>query len=109
MSKKSRQQDKGAIEIIEEGIHLLRLSPARPLAMYYIGSMPFILGLLYFWADMSRNAFAQEHCAAASFGLALLFIWMKCWHAMFASNIKALINSKSSTKRSLRQFHSSGW
>jgi hypothetical protein len=83
---------KGAIEIIEEAIHLLRLSPGSLLASYYTGSLPFTLGLLYFWADMSRNAYAVEYCAPVSLGLAMLFLWMKCWQAVFASRVKAQLS-----------------
>ncbi|MEW6267061.1 MAG: DUF4129 domain-containing protein [Thermodesulfobacteriota bacterium] len=79
--------DLGAIELAEETIHLLRLTPAGPLATYYLGSLPFILGLLYFWADMSRGAFAHEYAAPASLGLALLFIWMKFWQAVFCRRL----------------------
>lgn len=89
MNRKKGQEERGAIEIIEQALHILRLSPFSLLFSYYIGSLPFVLGLLYFWADMSRNAFAREHCAVASLGLAMLFIWMKCWHGVFARNIIA--------------------
>lgn len=92
MNQKRRQEGKGAIEIIEEAVHLLRLSPASLLASYYIGGLPFVLGLLYFWSDMSRNAFADKYCAAASFGLAMLFAWMKCWQAVFARQVRAQIS-----------------
>ncbi len=97
------KQEKGAIEIMEEAVHLLRLSPSNLLVSYYIGTLPFILGLLYFWADMSRNAFAVEYCAVASFGLALLFVWMKCWHAVFAQNVKARIGNEPGVQWSLRR------
>ncbi|MDY7037757.1 MAG: hypothetical protein SV375_16535, partial [Thermodesulfobacteriota bacterium] len=87
MERKSGQQGKGAIEILEEAVHLLRLSPASLLPVYYIGTLPFVLGFLYFFADMSRSAFADEYCASASLGLAMLFIWMKCWHTIFSRKI----------------------
>jgi hypothetical protein len=103
MSRKKVKREKGAIEIMEEAVHLLRLSPPHLLVSYYIGTLPFILGLLYFWADMSRNAFAAEYCAVASFGLALLFVWMKCWHAVFAQNIKSRISRESGVQWSLRR------
>lgn len=73
--------------IIEEAVHLLRLDPFKLLLPYYIGGIPFILGLLYFWSDMSKNPFAKDYCSAASLGLACLFIWMKCWHSVFAIKI----------------------
>ncbi len=90
MSKKTGQSKKSAIEIIEEAVHLLRISPVNLLSVYYAGSLPFILGLLYFWGDMSRNAFADEYCVPASLGIAVLFIWMKCWHSVFAVNALAM-------------------
>ncbi len=101
VNRKKRQKERGAIEIIEQAIHLLRLSPFSLLFSYYIGSLPFVLGLLYFWADMSRNAFASEYCAVASLGLAMLFIWMKCWHGIFAQNIIAHMAGEQTPHRSL--------
>lgn len=83
------KHSKSAIAVLEEAVHFLRLLPTTMLLSYYVGSLPFILGLLYFWADMSRSAFAKEHLAVASFGLALLFIWMKFWHAIFGRQIRA--------------------
>lgn len=93
--KGSRQPGKGALEITEEAVHLLRLSPASLFASYYIGTLPFILGLLYFWADMSRSAFAYRHCTEAAFGLSLLFLWMKCWHVVFARQVRARVTGES--------------
>lgn len=94
MNRNRHLRGRGAIEIIEEAVHLLRLSPASLLATYYIGSLPFILGLLLFWTDMSRSAFAGKHCGAASFGLAMLFVWMKCWQAVFALQLRANISGE---------------
>lgn len=93
MSRRKKKDDKGAIEVIEEAIHLLRLSPIHLLITYYTGTLPFILGLLYFWADMSRNAYAAKHCASASFALALSFLWMKCWHSVFCLHVRAQVSN----------------
>lgn len=81
--KNRRYHGKGALDIIEEAVHLVRSSPPAVFGLYYIGSLPFILALLYFWTDMIRNAFADRHCAEASLGLAFLFLWMKSWQAVF--------------------------
>jgi hypothetical protein len=59
------------------------------LASYFIGTLPFILGLLYFWADMSRNPYARQHVVEAALGVTLLFVWMKFWHAVFARQLRA--------------------
>ena len=74
---------KSAIELYEEAVYLLRSAPASALAAYYTGSLPFVLGFLFFWADMSQSAFAYDHCAPAALGLALLFSWMMYWQALF--------------------------
>ena len=78
---------KGAFEIIEETFHLLRGAPVGVLAAYYVGTLPFVLGILYFWADMSRSARAHEDVAKGAFALALLFIWMKAWHTVYARRL----------------------
>jgi len=83
-----RDREGGALDLVEEALHCLRRAPGL-LAPYYLGSLPFVLGFLYFWADMSRSAFAPGRCAAASLGLALLFVWMKAWHAAFAAGVRA--------------------
>ncbi len=70
---------------IEEGAHLLRAAPTRGWAFYALGTVPFVLGFLWFWADMSRNVNAADHVVEASLGLALLFVWMKAWQAAAAS------------------------
>lgn len=85
---KRHRAEKSAIALVEEAFHLLRRSSLVTLSCYYIGSMPFILALLYFWTDMSRSAYADERCAGAAFGLALLFVWMKSWQAVFAQRLK---------------------
>lgn len=84
---------KGALELIEEAIHLLRLAPGATLACYYTGTLPFVLAALFFWADMSRSPFAAQHLSGAALGLALLFIWMKFWQTVFASRLRAQISS----------------
>ncbi|MEK6697432.1 MAG: DUF4129 domain-containing protein [Nitrospirota bacterium] len=86
--KVQRRKGKPAVELIEEAVHLLRRSAGRLLTPYYAGSLPFLLGFLYFWADMSRGANAWQHGAGEAFFVSALFIWMKCWHTVFARRIR---------------------
>src|SRR5436853_5202116 len=88
---RTRQPAKPALELIEEAIHLLRGASASTLASYYLGALPFVLGLLYFWADMGRSPFADQHLAGATLGVAALFLWMKFWQSVFARNLRALM------------------
>src|SRR5882762_10211115 len=89
MNKAKRRAGRPAIEMIETSVHLLRSAPAGVLLSYYAGSVPFILSLLYFWADMSRGAFARERLIEASLTAAAVYLWMKCWQSVFASKLRA--------------------
>jgi len=95
LRKKSNFQNRTSIEIIEEAMHLLCRSPVEVHVTYLLGTVPFILGFLYFWSDMSQNAFASQYCAEFSWLLAILYIWMKCWQSIHASQLKAQITQLS--------------
>ena len=73
-------------------MHILRSRPGWLLSVYYLGAVPFVLGLLYFWADMSRSPIAGQHSAAAALGLAVLFVWMKVWQTIFARRVRTCIS-----------------
>lgn len=75
---------KSAIEVIEEAVWLLRGSPPLTYLVYSIGTVPFLLGLLYFWGDMSRSGTANVHAPEAALSMAVLYSWMKGWHSVYA-------------------------
>ena len=100
---KKSTQGKAVFDLIEEATHLLRTAPSGLLAFYYLGAVPFILGLLYFWADMSRNPFADQHLAEAALGTAALFLWMKFWQAIFARRVRAHIAAEPPPRLEARQ------
>lgn len=100
-----RQHGRGGFDLIEEATQLLRTAPAGTLAVYYLGAIPFVLGLLYFWADMSRSPFASQHLAGAALGLAALFLWMKFCQAAFAGRVRAQIAARPAARWTLRR----GW
>lgn len=87
--KAGRREAPGAVECLEEALALLRALPPRLAASYALGSIPFLLALVHFWADMSRSAAAPARLPGASLQLALLFVWMKVWHAVFATGLRA--------------------
>src|SRR5579872_6020284 len=78
-----------ALDLIEQATYLVRNSPPAALAAYYAGTLPFILGFLFFWSDMATSVTAADHCAPAALGVALLFIWMSTWQAVFAQRLRA--------------------
>ncbi|MDI6774584.1 MAG: hypothetical protein QME60_04210 [Verrucomicrobiota bacterium] len=95
--------EKGGVELAGEALNLIRAAPLRITACYYVGTLPFALGALYFWADMSRSAFADERCLGLSFGLAFLFVWMKTWQVAFADGLKAHVTGAPPPRWTLRR------
>ncbi len=81
-----------ALDLAEQAVDLLRRRATVALADYYLGTLPFILGLLYFWSDMSRNPYADWYCAPAAAGVALLFIWMKVWQVRYCRRLWCALN-----------------
>jgi hypothetical protein len=94
MKQLPKRHSKSATFLLEEAVNVLRQAPLFLLSSYYIGALPFILGLFYFWADMSQSVDARSYHAGASLGLALLYIWMKCCQAVFAAHVKTIISGK---------------
>ena len=89
--KKNPQETYSGLDLLEQAITLLRQAPVSVWIPYCLGVLPFALGLLFFWADMSRHPYAAEHASAYALGLALLFVWMKCGQALFAARLHAVI------------------
>jgi hypothetical protein len=87
MRSKAAVKGPGALSLVERAFHLLRRQAGAALAEYYLGSLPFVLALLYFWSDMSRDPAAARYCGPSAAGLALAFIWMKLWQVRFCRRI----------------------
>ena len=89
MSRRTRASDgPAAIDLLEEGIQVLRAAPPGLLALWCLATVPFVLGFLHFWIDMRTSAFARDHAGAAALRLGLLYLWMKCGQALFARGLR---------------------
>jgi Domain of unknown function (DUF4129) len=77
-----------AIDLLEEAVHTLRAAPLATLVSHWTGSVPFALGLLIFWNDMTSPGARDATCAPEALALALLLAWMNCWRAVFAGRIQ---------------------
>lgn len=88
MSAKRRgNEPSGVLTVAEEAVLLVRRAPFAAWACYFAASVPFVLGLLYFWSDMSRGARAHDRCVPAALGLAALFVVMKIGQALFVAHL----------------------
>lgn len=85
-----RQRGRPPLDVIEEAVRLLRGTPLDVLLAYYVGAVPYWLAMLYFLADMSHGGRAHSYLAEASLGLGALYVWMKCWQAVFARGVWAV-------------------
>ena len=88
----------GALDLIEEAVHVLRLAQPGTLLCYYAGSIPFVLAALFFWSDMSRSGRAEQHLIGGAIGLSLLFAWMKTGQAIFARRLSAQLSGEPAPK-----------
>ena len=91
----------GGLDLLEEAVHALRLASAATLLCYYVGAVPFVLALLFFWSDMSRSGLAEQHLVGGAIGLSLLFLWMKIWQSLFALKLSAQVANEPSPKISV--------
>lgn len=80
-------EEEGCIDLVERAVHLLRLTPLSDLLLFYIGAVPFVMGFLFYLSDMASSPFAAERCAGSALGIAVLYIWLKCWHALFCRRL----------------------
>lgn len=101
--KPNRNEMVGPLVLIEEAVHVMRSAPVGVLAPYYVGSLPLVLAVLFFWTDMSHGAFAESRLLPGSLAIALAFIWMKAWHAMFARAVHDFITGAPASDWSMRR------
>ncbi|HMJ89603.1 MAG TPA: DUF4129 domain-containing protein [Candidatus Acidoferrum sp.] len=92
MKRRDPQSRASALNLLDESVHVLRTAPPTALLAYFAGTAPFVLALLFFWSDMSRSAFAENHLVGGALGLALLFTWMKVWQSIFAGIVRTHVS-----------------
>lgn len=100
--KRRHKQAPSPVGLVEDAVHLLRGTPLGAWALYYTGTVPFVLGLLYFWGDMAQSAFAPQRSIGASLGMVVLFVWMKSFQAFFAARLRASLLGVPVSSRSWR-------
>ena len=76
----------GAIQVLEDAVHLLRRTPFRTLAWHWAGSAPLAVAAAFFWNDITHPA-TSSHAADALL-LALLLGWMNGCRAVFAAGLR---------------------
>lgn len=118
MSRSPKKKDvPGAVELVEEAVHLVRSAPAAAWAIYFAGSVPWVLGLGYFWATTSWFAPRPEEILWRAIGLAALYLWLKVAQAEFCGRLRAVrfgaepppLSWRGLVRTGLRQARVQGW
>lgn len=91
MNRSSTAAEHSSLEYLEEAFGLLLRGGVRALIPYYLGTLPFVLALLYFTAEMSTGAFAASHLAEGALLVSLAFGWMKAGQAFFARHLLSVL------------------
>jgi hypothetical protein len=97
-----KKRGPSTLDLLEEAVHLLRTASPFALGWYYLGTLPFVLVLLYFWTDMSWSADALRDCAVNAAGVSLVFVWMKFCQAMCARRLAAQLKLEVAPRTSSR-------
>lgn len=103
IKKPADSSEREVLDLVEEAVRLLRTKPLL-LAPYYVGAIPFIVALLFFWSDMVRGAHAHARLAGEAMTMTLLFAWMKTWQSAFMVRCRAELGVES-----IRQSSFTGW
>ena len=88
------RSEAAGLQVAGEALTIFGAMPLEIHLLYYLGTLPFGAVFLYFWFDMLKNAYAQDTLLAWSLILPLLFIWMKCWQAVYLQCLNAWLYHK---------------
>ena len=94
MKKRRPTDGMTLLEIAEASLHRVRLAPIDVLTPYYIGSLPFVLAFLYFWADMIQGAFGYRHVDTSALAVAVAYVWMKCWQTVYCAKMRQTLRGR---------------
>ncbi len=102
--RSERQRGPEVFTLLAECFYLLRAAPLAVLSLYLIGTVPFVLGLMYFFGDMLQNAYALRVASPYALGLALLFLWMCAWQGRFAEKLLEIRTGRPPPRRRFKEW-----
>lgn len=91
------------MDLIEESAELLRQLPGAVWLIYFTGTVPWALGLLHFWVDMTTGGWGEHHAEPGAMALTLLYLWMKVWHSVFSSRLQDIFAGRPASVWSLNR------
>lgn len=92
-----------AVDLIEEAVHLLRTHPAE-LGLYYAGSAPFAVGVVFFWSYVTWFVPHDGAVALGALVLAVLFGGMRAAQHRFAQRLRAQLTREPLARWNVRRW-----
>jgi hypothetical protein len=77
----------GGLALFDEAVQLLRATPIETWVFFLAGTIPLLVGLLWFWTDCTRSVYAQAHLAWSSLLVASLFLWKQAMESVFLAQL----------------------
>jgi hypothetical protein len=99
MARGATGAPRGAAELLDDAVHLVRRIGAAVLTTWCIGTVPFVLGLLFFWIEMRFGAHARDRLFALSGLVAVSYLWMKAWQSVFAVKLRQTVEGSTNRRR----------
>ncbi len=103
LKKINRKVEESAIDIIEESIHILRMNAFRLLPVYFLGSFPFAVALLFFINDMSLAKPLEHEIVNAVIIVTALFAWKNLMQSIFCLRVMNVLNFREDQKLGVKR------
>jgi hypothetical protein len=101
---KGPRTEKPPLELCDEALFLLRSLPASAWTIYLLGTGPFLIGLLYFWTDMTRGFVSEDRLVSGALALSALFMWMKSCQSIFAGKMWSKVSGVAKPPLTMREW-----
>lgn len=82
------------LDLVEEGMHLLRHASLGAWTVYLSGVAPFVFGFLFFWTEMVSSGLAERSLLPGALGVGVLFLWFKVTQAYFADGLRNALHGE---------------
>jgi hypothetical protein len=92
------------LDLIEEGMHLLRHASLGAWTMYLCGAVPFLFGFLFFWTEMVSSGLAERSLLPGALGVGVLFVWFKVAQACFADGLRSALHGEAPRRWTLAEW-----
>jgi len=87
------REETSPIDVLERAFSLAARQPTTVFT-HYFGSVPFLIGLLWFVDEMRTSRGALDRCLPEACGVALLYLWMNYCRARFSGALRARLEGR---------------